>query len=140
MHPELEDLVTRSLTLAKRKLREDGEIPVFGSVLDSSGKPLLLAPEYEEGAEPIRMSVPGLVELLREMIRQSETSGAAICAPAIVPMTSGETFDGLKIHADHAFDPHAYYLVVPFARVEAEFQFGPPGREHTDDLLVARAP
>jgi len=139
VHPELEDLITRSLKLAKRKLHEDGEIPVFGSILDSFGKPLLLAPKYEEGAEPVKMSVPGLVELLREMIRQSETSGAAICAPVIVPTTSGETYKGLKIHGDHAVDPHAYYLVVPFIEADGTFRFGPPAWEDTDDLLVARA-
>ena len=140
MHPELEDLFTRTVKLAKRKLRADGEIPVFASVLDSAGEPRLLQPEFEEGAPEIRLSVAGMVELWREMIRQSETSGATVCAPMILPTDTGEKYDGLEIHGDHAFDPHAFRMVVRYAKDErGEFVFDVPIWQDTDDLLVARA-
>ena len=138
MHAELDDLVARTVKLAKRKLRETDDVPVFASVLDSLAKPSLLQPEYEEGAEPIRMSVGGHVELLREMIRQSETSGATICAPVIVRADDGTTWDGFEVLADHAFDQHAYSLVVRYVRVEDEYQFELGVLVETDDFLVAR--
>lgn len=122
MHPDLEELVTHAVLLAMQQLEKHGEVPLFAAVLDQDGRPLRLNVVLDAELNVPR-SVAGNAELLRDVIRKTDTAGGVFCAPILIPTDQDRQLDGIQLHADHVADPCAWLVKMPFAYTRAGGRF-----------------